>query len=195
MTRYSAVITAIDSINKQDPRIEVLDGESLPKEYLYSLRMSQMLEAYDDGANELLKIAARGQHIKRWAIPREDYPMDRKGYLAWRTQLKLMHGSLLRDIMQKYNYESKDIDSVADMVIKKKLKTDKATSKLEDVACLVFLQYYFEDFAAQHPHDKILDILRKTWGKMSAKGKEMALKLDLSDNSKETISEALVETN
>ena len=191
MTRFIEVISAIDNINRQDPRIEMYKGEEFPKEYLYSLRMSQMLEVYDKDADELLKIAAHGQHIKRWIIPRSDYPMDRKGYLTWRTQLKLMHGSLLREIMQSHNYSEQDIEQVADMVIKKKLKTDESTKKLEDVVCLVFLQYYFEDFASQHPTEKVLDILRKTWNKMSAKGKELAMELNLSENSKNLITEAL----
>lgn len=169
----------------------MLHGKPLPKEYLYSLRMSEMLETYEKSADELLIIATRGQHIKRWAIPRSDYPMDRKGYLTWRTQLKFMHGSLLRNIMQKYDYTPQEIDSVVGMVTKKKLKTDEPTRKLEDVACLVFLQYYFQDFATLHPQKKVLDILRKTWAKMSVKGRRLAVELDLSASSKKLITEAL----
>ncbi|UII34435.1 DUF4202 domain-containing protein [Fulvivirga ulvae] len=195
MTRFLKVIAAIDDINRQDPRLELHNGEHFPKEYLYSLRMSQMLQLYDKDADELLKIAAHGQHIKRWIIPRSDYSMDRKGYLSWRTQLKLMHGSLLRDIMQTHDYQEKDTESVVNMVIKKKLKSDEPTKKLEDVVCLVFLQYYFKDFATQHPTQKVLDILRKTWNKMSVKGRALAMELDISDDSKKLISKALTDSD
>lgn len=191
MKKHLQVLKAIDEINLKDPRKEMVEGDSIPKEYLYSLRMSEMLELYDPHASDLLRIATRGQHIKRWAIPRSSYSMDRKGYLKWRTQLKIMHGSLLAGIMQSHGYNNRDISQVVKMVTKAGLKTDKNTQALEDIACLVFLQYYFNNFTKLHPQEKILSILRKTWQKMSEKGKKIALKLSLPKTSQKLIMDAL----
>ena len=189
--RFNAVIEEIDEVNHQDPNREELRGKSYAKEYLYSLRMSDMLEEYMADPGELMKIATRGQHIKRWSIPRSEYPMDRKGYLKWRTQLKTLHGELLGDIMNKHGYDQEEIVHVQDLVAKKRLKNDVETQQLEDVICLVFLQYYFEDFAAKHEEPKVLEILQKTWKKMTEKGKEMAMQLPLSTGAKELVTKAL----
>lgn len=191
MSRILEVLAEIDQINSQDPRHEIHEGVDMPKEYVYSLRMTEMLKSHYPEADELLRIAARGQHIKRWMIPRDEYPMDRKGYLQWRTKLKLMHGHLLTEIMQRHGYSLEDTVKVADLVAKKKLHTDENAQKLEDIVCLVFLKYYFDDFARQHPKEKIVDILRKTWKKMSERGKKMALELKLSEKAQELIGTAL----
>ncbi|ELR71377.1 hypothetical protein C900_02718 [Fulvivirga imtechensis AK7] len=191
MRNISEVLAEIDQINKQDPRREAYEGVDMPKEYVYSLRMTEMMDSHYPEADELLKIAARGQHIKRWVIPRDEYPMDRKGYLQWRTKLKLMHGQLLTEIMQRHGYSIAETKKVADLVAKKKLHTDENAQKLEDIVCLVFLKYYFDDFAKQHPEEKVVDILRKTWKKMSEKGKEMAMELKLSEGAQRLIGTAL----
>lgn len=178
MDRLKNVISEIDRINSEDPNHEYWQGEKHPKEVLYSQRMTEMLGEYTDKPSEEMQIAARGQHIRRWHIPRSDYPMDRKGYLKWRTMLKLYHGELLGEIMQKHGYDAASIEQVVTLVTKKKLKNDPDSQQLEDVVCLVFLKYYFHEFARQHNAEKIVDIVQKTWGKMTEKGHDMALTLD-----------------
>jgi hypothetical protein len=56
---------------------------------------------------------------------------------------------------------------------------------------LVFLDYYFEEFATKHNEEKIIDILKKTWIKMSDKGHEAALKLPFSEKSLALVKEAI----
>ncbi len=56
---------------------------------------------------------------------------------------------------------------------------DPETQTLEDAACLVFLETELAEFSARHDEAKIVDILRKTWRKMSANAREAALGLDL----------------
>lgn len=62
---------------------------------------------------------------------------------------------------------------------------------LEDVACLVFLDDQFEDFEKEHDEEKIVAILRKTWGKMSEKGHELALQIKMSEKAKGLVARAL----
>ena len=61
----------------------------------------------------------------------------------------------------------------------------------EDTACLVFLEFEFAPFAPKHPDDKVIDILKKTWAKMSARGQQEALKLHLPARLKNLVEKAL----
>ncbi|MCV9386504.1 DUF4202 domain-containing protein [Reichenbachiella ulvae] len=176
--KVDAVFEKIDKINAEDPNKEIVDGSEVPKEWIYGRRMTEMLTTYKENPSVELQIAARGQHIKRWHIPRSEYPMDRKGYLKWRTMLKIYHGELLSSLMEEEGFGSDSIAKVVELVNKKKLKTDQESKELEDVVCLVFLKFYFHDFAAQHPDEKVIDIVQKTWGKMTEKGHDLALKLN-----------------
>jgi hypothetical protein len=191
MKLLQEAITKIDLINTEDPNQEIQAGEHFPKELLYSQRMSDKLESFFPNAPDYLKIAARAQHIGRWRIPRSEYPMDRVGYLKWREELKKMHASLTADILNEVGYDEDFTGKVSHLIRKKQLKTDEDTQALEDVICLVFLEFYFDDFASKHEDDKIIDILQKTWSKMSEKGKNAALKLNLSPQSTKLIQEAL----
>ncbi|WP_317048729.1 DUF4202 domain-containing protein [Reichenbachiella versicolor] len=172
------VLKKIDEINSEDPNKEVVDGKELPKELVYGQRMTEMLGEYDSSPSEEMQIAARGQHIRRWDIQRSEYPMGRAGYFKWRTMVKIYHGELLSEIMEENGYSQDSMDEVVKLVTKKKLKTDEPSQQLEDVICLVFLKYYFHEFAKLHQEEKVIDIVRKTWGKMTEKGHEMALKLE-----------------
>ncbi|SHO61825.1 DUF4202 domain-containing protein [Algoriphagus zhangzhouensis] len=191
MNLFEEAISKIDQINAEDPNQEFADEKSFPKELLYSLRMSEKLDSFSPEAPDHLKIAARAQHIGRWRIPRSDYPMDRVGYLKWREELKKMHATLTSDILKDVGYQDDFIGKVSHLIRKRQLKTDEETQALEDVICLVFLEYYFDDFASKHEKDKIIDILQKTWAKMSEKGKDAALNLKLSPQSTQLIQEAL----
>lgn len=181
-SRFTRAIKAIDEINSKDPSVEELDSVQYPAALLYSQRMTDILHQFDPEADELLRLAARGQHIKRWSIPRESYAMHRKGYLQWRTQLKKMHADLMYDILLTHGYTHSEASHVSDLILKKAFKKNAAAQTLEDVVCLVFLRYYFDDFLVKHNSDeaKVISILQKTWGKMSAKGHGAALKLKLS---------------
>lgn len=188
---FQKAIEQIDHINAQDPNTEHYKGEEFPKELLYSQRMSETLNSFKPQASEALKIAARAQHIARWKIDRLTYPMDRVGYLRWREDLKKMHATMTSEILEKIGYESKFIEEVSNLIRKKMLKKNADAQCLEDVVCLVFLIYYFDDFAQKHSEEKLIDILQKTWIKMSEKGQATALELSLSDRSKSLIQKAL----
>ncbi|MEX2591262.1 MAG: DUF4202 domain-containing protein [Anditalea sp.] len=189
--RFENTIKEFDAVNALDPHKEMVDGTEGPKELLYSQRMTEMLQDFCPDASETLRLAARGQHIQRWAIPREDFPMDRKGYLMWRTKLKKYHGELAGSIMEKSGYKKEDILKVDDLLNKRRLKTDDEAQTLEDVVCLVFLKYYFDDFITRHDESKLIDIVQKTWKKMSEKGQQTALSMDHSDHALSIVQKAL----
>ena len=117
--------------------------------------------------------------------------MNREGYLKWRQDLKKFHARKASSILQEVGYNRETIDKVCFLLEKKQLKKNEETQTLEDVICLVFLEHYFEPFAQKHPEDKTIDILKKTWRKMSVKGQEVALKLPLSKFASELIFKAL----
>lgn len=179
--RLEATLKAIDEANTQDPNLEHVNNQQIPKELIYGERMSRVLIEYAPNASEHLQIAARAQHIERWRSPRSDFPEGRSGYKKWRSQLALFHAQRAGEIMAEQGYGEEDIERVKFLVQKRQLKRDNETQILEDVICLVFLQYYFEPFAAKHSEEKIIDIVQKTWRKMSDKGHQAALKIPYSE--------------
>ena len=93
--------------------------------------------------------------------------------------------------MAESGYSTADVARVESLVLKQRLKYDAEVQALEDVVCVVFLEDYFTDFAGQHDDAKVIDILRKTWAKMSPHGREAALKLDLPAASQRLVEAAL----
>ncbi|PIB22779.1 DUF4202 domain-containing protein [Maribacter sp. 4G9] len=181
-----------DEANKKDPNRETYLGKEYPKEVLYAIRMTEKLNEFAPDASEALRLTVRAQHICRWEIPRESCEMNRTGYLKWRQDLKKFHAEKASKILEKVGYDSETIDKVKFLLEKRQLKRNAETQTLEDVICLVFLEFYFEPFAKEHPQEKVVDILQKTWRKMSKKGQEAALKLPLSQTSKEFVEKALL---
>ncbi|MCB1192745.1 MAG: DUF4202 domain-containing protein [Leptospiraceae bacterium] len=181
MSRLKICLDKIDTENKKDPNHEVTNGLDEPKEYIYSIRMTEWLNKLVDNPNELLQIAARGQHIARWTSPRENYPMGKAGYLKWRTELYKFHAGKVAQIMEESGYLYDEIEKVKKILQKKELKSDEDVQAIEDVACLVFLNYYLEDMVIKTSEEKIVSILQKTWNKMSEKAKALAKEISYSE--------------
>lgn len=190
-TKFDKAIRLFDKANANDPNVVDFEGKSYPKELLYGLRMTNKLEDFAPDASEAVKLAARCQHICRWEIPRESYPMDRIGYLTWRKSLYKFHATKAAEILNEVGFDNQLIENVCFLLEKKQLKRNDETQLLEDVICLVFLEYYFEPFAAKYKEEKLIDILQKTWKKMSDKGQQAALKLPLSTKIKKLLEKAL----
>lgn len=185
------MLHAIDEANSRDPNQETVDGHELPKELVYGQRMSERLAQFCPNASEHLQIAARAQHIERWIRPRDDYPEGRTGYKKWRAELGLYHAQRTGEIMAEQGYAEEDIERVKFLVQKRQLRRDAETQTLEDVVCLVFLEHYLADFATKHSEDKLIDIIQKTWKKMSPAGHEAALALPLNKDLQALVAKAL----
>ena len=175
---FDQAVSLMDTANREDPNIEIADGREWPKELLYSHRMSEMLERYKPLADHVARLAIRGQHIQRWKSPRDAYPMNRQGYHQWRTNLYKFHAEGVAALMAKAGYDEEALQRVRKAVGKKGLKVNDDTQLLEDVASLVFIEYYMLAFTEKHPEytqEKWIDIVRKTWKKMSSDAREFAL--------------------
>lgn len=179
---FDEVVKMMDAANSEDPNIETADGKEWPKELLYSHRMADMLARFKPEADEVIQLGIRGQHIMRWKSARDDYPMDRKGYHQWRTALYTFHANSVADLMEKAGFDEEALERVRQAVGKKALKKNPDTQLLEDIAGLVFIEHYMLAFAEKHPEydePKWIDIIQKTWRKMSDDAHSYALSGDL----------------
>ena len=187
--QYAAAIAAFDQANMEDPNKEFAEGKEYPKELLYAQRMTEMQQRYAPDASEAVQLAVRAQHIQRWKVPRSSYPMDKQGYLQWRTGLYKFHAETAARIMLEAGYDETMITRVKAIVGKKGIKVNPETQLMEDVVDLVFIEHYLTGFVAQHPEydeAKWIQIIRRTWQKMSSRAHEFALA------GKITLPEALV---
>lgn len=189
--RFQLAIERFDALNAQDPNIEIVAGVPHPKELLYARRMSERLDRFAPDAPEALRLAARCQHILRWHSPRSSYPMDRAGYHRWRSDLAKFHAETAGRVLREVGYDDATIARVQSLVRKERLKADPDAQTLEDVICLVFLQYYFADFSELHDEAKLVGILKRTWAKMSPKGRDAALALELPPEKRSLVEKAL----
>ncbi len=189
--RFRTAIGRMDAFNRADPNHETVAGENYPKELLYAERMTAQLARLAPAASEALQLAVRSQHIGRWTLPRSNYPMDRRGYHQWRTALARFHAQTARGIMLETGYDEATITCVENLLKKTNLKNDPETQLLEDTACLVFLEHYFSAFAQKHDQQKLIEIVQKTWNKMSSQAQQMALTLGFADADRAVIEKAL----
>jgi hypothetical protein len=173
VSRFDTAIARIDAVHAEDPEKE--GGEA--KELVYAKRMSAWLDKLAPDASEPLRLAVRCQHLRRWSIERSAFPNDKVGYLRWRKESANAHAALAGEILGQAGYG--DAKRVQSLIKKERIKHDPEAQLLEDTACLVFLEHELAAFAAKHPEEKLVDILRKTWGKMSPAGREAALALKL----------------
>jgi len=167
--KLNKVLDAIDTANAADPKSDPnAAGEMVPEALLYGQRMTEELNRlFGDDVSDVLKIAARGQHIERWKIQRGDYPEGRTGYLTWRRDQGRSHGERLGELMGLAGYDALECDRVGVLLRKEGLKRDPEVQMLEDVICMVFLKFYFAAFAEKHAFDKVVDIVAKTARKLS----------------------------
>jgi len=189
--RFDQAISAFDSANAQDPNLEEVDGEKMPHEWIDAKRVATWVLKLDPNASEALRLASRCQHIKRWEIPRAEYPMNRAGYLKWRHDLKAFHAETAGRILRDAGYDEALIGTVQDLNLKKNLSQGKDVQVLEDALCLSFLEFEFGVFLKNVPEERMVGILRKTWGKMSDEGHAQALTLSFSGEAKRLITVAL----
>ena len=189
--RLQQLLERIDQLNAEDPNRDVVEGVPQPRELAYAKRLTGWVLRLSPGASEALRIAARGQHVRRWTIARGRYPMTRAGYLRWRETLKAFHADTIAGLMREAGYPDEAIQRVRTLMGKRELGRDPDTQTLEDALCLVFLETQFADLRQKTPEEKMIEVLRKTWKKMSAQGRAEALTLPLGDAEKALLATAL----
>lgn len=200
----AAALTRIDEAHSLDPR-KTPSGD--PYELHYANRMTHYLNQHTAPStpSPLLQVAVRAQHFRRWEVPRDSYPKTKPGYFAWRTFLKKRQAEQVREICLECGFDEDEAARVGALIAKEELKRgegkgDEESQVLEDCACLVFLDDQFDDYerkwkgehgSEEEADEKMIGILRKTWGKMGRRGQDMALELDLSEKAKELVGRAL----
>ncbi|OJD34695.1 glutamyl-trna synthetase [Diplodia corticola] len=212
-TPYEKALAAIDAAHALDPKKIKAAGpagaeEEVPYELHYANKMTAYLDKHissstsasssDAGAaSEALRLAVRAQHLRRWEVPRDGYPATKAGYHGWRNALKKRQAELARGMCAEAGYGEAEAERVAALVRKDGLLAGKGggadpeTQVLEDVACLVFLDDQFEEFERGYDEEKVVAILRKTWGKMSERGHELALQIPMGERPLELVKKAL----
>ena len=172
--RFHKTLALFDAANAEDPNQE----EGQPKELLYGRRMSDMIDRFAPDASEASQLAVRAQHIERWKVPRNTYPMTKEGYHAWRTGLYAFQANTAGELMRQAGYDDAMIERVKKAVGKRGIKSNPETQLLEDIADLVFIEHYLVAFVQSKPdydEEKWLEIIRKTWQKMSKNAQAYAL--------------------
>ena len=187
----SRAYARFDAANAEDPNAILVDGKEQPKELIFAKRLTSTVMKLAPNASLSLLLAARCQHICRWKIPRSTEPMNRQGYLKWRTGLKKFHAELSGNILREVGYDDETIERVALLNQKKNIKSDPECQTIEDALCLVFLQYQFDTLIEHTEENKMISIIQKTWNKMSDQGHSAALKLKYSKAAQEILEKAL----
>ena len=178
--RFYQALKRFDQENARDPNFISVRGHLRPRELVYSEWLTEWVRRLRPDASEALLLAARSQHLCRWMIPRNSYEMTRDGYLLWREDLKKFHAAKAAEILRQAGYSEEEILRVNALNLKANRLTDPECQTLEDALCLVTLERQLGDLIAKTPPEKMAEILKKTWRKMSEPAREEALQLPLS---------------
>jgi len=190
--RLARAVAAIDAANAGDPATIVIDGVERPKEQAHAEMMTAWVQRLDPAADDAQLLAARAHHLRRWVVPRDDYPDGRAGYLRWRTAQKKRHADDVARILTAEDYDEATIARVQAIVRKEGLgHGDPAVQVHEDALCLVFLQTQYDDLIERLGHARSVEVVAKTLAKMSDRGRDVALGLPLSDAGAAVVQEAL----
>ncbi|MCF2488786.1 DUF4202 domain-containing protein [Dyadobacter sp. CY347] len=191
MKNLEKAFELFDDYNRNASEHLIHEGTEYPSEYFYALKLHEWVTKLAPDASESLLLASRAQHIGRWEIARSSYPDGRVGYLKWRTDLSKFHASKAAEILESIGYEEEIIQRVQQIIRKQRIKDDHEVQTMENALCLVFLQYQYDDLIAKTSEEKMVNILQKTWAKMSEPGQNMALSLHYSEEGKRLIHMAL----
>jgi len=189
--RFEAALRRFDEENARDPNAEMADGAPQPRELVYARRLTEWVLKLAPEAGEELRLAARCQHLCRWMIPRSSYEMTRAGYLKWRSDLKKFHADKAGQILHEAGYPQETVARVQALNLKRDFPNDPDSRVLEDALCLVFLQYQLAELAAKTDDEKMVNALRKSWGKMTEAARAEALKLPYGEHERALIQKAL----
>jgi len=188
--RFSRAVTEIDAANADDPNRIVVRGAEQPKELAHARLVTDGVRRLEPDPSEALLLAARAHHIRRWTVPRLSYPAGRAGYLRWRRQLHQLHTEEVGKILEHVGYDLAMIERVQRIVAKRGLGEDREVQVLEDALCLVFIETQLHDLRGRLDHEKMVDVVRKTLGKMSDEAVELASTIDLPDEDWALVREA-----
>jgi Domain of unknown function (DUF4202) len=179
--RLGRALAAIDAANADDPNRITVRGAVQPKELAHAELVTEWVDRLTPDPSDALLLAARAHHLRRWTIPRAEYPQGRSGYLRWRNALHDQHAADVAEILAAEGFDTDTIERVQRLVRKDDLGFDPEAQVLEDALCLVFLETQFHDLAARLDPAKLARVVDKTLAKMSSAAIDLAQTLDLPD--------------
>lgn len=189
--RFDRAIEAIDAVNAEDPNRLRFSGESGPKELLHAQRATFWVRELETNPSEALLLAARAHHLRRWHLPRTEYPAGRSGYYAWRRELQNRHAREASAILENIGYSDSERARVGELIRKRGLGTDPEVQTLEDALCLVFIESQLASFSKGHAEDKVINIIARSLSKMSRAGREASSRIQLEEHESKLVSAAL----
>lgn len=191
--RFEAALARFEAQHREDPRRVVVDGESVPWSVHYHRRLGDWVRRFAPDASEALRLAAACQHIRRWEVPRAEYGPGRREYRRWRSELAERHAEIARGVLAEVGYGEETIVRVETLLQKRGLGRDPEVQLFEDAICMVFFENEYVDLARKHDDAKLVEILRRTWAKMSERGRAAALELaaSLPERERRLIEEAI----
>ena len=188
-----AAIAEIDAANAADPTQISFRGRQRPKELAHAECATEWLEKLVPAPSDTLRLAVRAHHLRRWTLPRSEYPLGRPGYLRWRKELQKRHAAEVAAILGSHGYSTEEVERVGEIIRKKGLGNDDEVQAFEDALCLVFIETQLADFAPLHSDEKMRNILKKTWRKMSEPARQLAMSLEPTPAVKALLDSALTE--
>jgi Domain of unknown function (DUF4202) len=191
-TRFDSAVQRFDELNSRDPHGEQVQGVTQPRELIYARWLTGWVLKLCPEASEELRLAARCQHLCRWMVPRESYPMTRSGYLHWREDLKKFHAEKAGEVLRAAGYSDDFIARVQALNLKKNFPQDVESRVLEDALCLVFLEHQFADLAHKTSDEKMINVLQKSWKKMTPAAHAFAMKLAYTEKEKALLAHVAV---
>ncbi len=180
--RYEAAVAAIDAANAGDPFTLEYEGRLRPKEQLHAELMTGWILQLRPDAGEELLLAARAHHVKRWLVPRSEFPPGRQPYLRWRQAMHAVHAALAASILEPLGYPRSQLRRIEELIAKQSDRARDADAQaLEDALSLVFFQTQLDATLPDLDEAQARRVLGRTWRKMSAEGRAAARALPLSD--------------
>ncbi len=184
-------IKIFDEINSLDPNRIQFHGEDFPKEILYSNWLTLWVEKLNPVKSDALRLASRCQHLKRWEISRDKYPEGLKGYMQWKKELLKFHADESEKVLRNLHIDESIIQQVRKINLKQDIRNNPEVQIMEDALCLVTLEFQLEEFSLKHTDEKMIEIIRKSWNKMSNSARDKAKKITYSPRVLKLVLEAI----
>jgi hypothetical protein len=189
--RFDAAIAAIDTANADDPTVVSVRGAAQPLALVHGTFAAEWVARLHPGADETWLLAARAHHLRRWELPRSQYPEGKAGYLRWKRDQRQRHARDIGALLSAVGYDDDTIARVQALVRRDNLATDTGSQAVEDAACLVFIETQLAEIAGKLEHDHLVEVIRKTARKMSPEALAAVSQIPLGDAERALLADAL----
>jgi hypothetical protein len=190
-SRFERAVALIDEANGEDPNVVLVGGLERPKELAHAEMATEWIRRLRPDASELLLVATRAHHLRRWESPRAGYPTGRDGYLRWKVDLQRRHAAAAEPLLTEAGYGDDEIERVQSIIRKRRLTSDPDVQAFEDALCLVFLETQLDELADKLDDDAMVEVLRKSLDKMSDAAKRLSVEIRMSERGAALVGRAL----